>query len=118
MNLLADYLDCFQEIWQIQDLWNNYTEQECDPSWISCIDESMIQWLNKLCPGWMCAPRKPHPFGNEYHLIVDIDNGALVMWRMDLREGKEQPSKMGVKEHNKKGKMIGQMVWLVFWCHF
>ncbi len=24
----------------------------------------------------MCIPRKPHPFGNEYHLIANGDNGA------------------------------------------
>ena len=46
----------------------------------------------------MCVPRKPHPFGNEYHSIADgvTENGLEgkpIMWRMKLQEGKDRPKK-------------------------
>jgi hypothetical protein len=25
----------------------------------------MLVWYNKFCPGFMCVPRKPHPFGTN-----------------------------------------------------
>ncbi len=106
----TNYIDRFHEVRQMQDIWNSHMEEEYDPSWISCLDESMIEWLNKWCPGWMCVPRKPHPFGNEYHSIADIDDGAPVMWRVELREGKDRPSEMGAKEHDEKGKTVGLMI--------
>ncbi len=43
----ADYLDCLHKVWQMQDIWNEHMEQEYDPSWISCLVKSMIEWLNK-----------------------------------------------------------------------
>ncbi len=42
-------------------------------SWISCIDKSIIDWLNKYCPGWICVPRKPNSFGSKYHIICSND---------------------------------------------
>lgn len=39
---------------------------------ISFSDESMIDWWNSFCQDWMCVPRKPHPFGNEYHKICMV----------------------------------------------
>ena len=41
-------------------------------------------------------PRKPHPFGNEYHSIADgetekVLEGKLIMWRVKLQEGKYLP---------------------------
>ena len=61
------------------------------PSWLNCLDESMNTWLDKYCPGFMCVPRKPHPFGNEYHSIADGDGGKPIMWRVKLQEGKDRP---------------------------
>ena len=46
--------------------------------WISCLDDFMspctIQWT---CPGWIFSPRKPHPYGNEYHSICDVFSGIM-----------------------------------------
>ena len=39
------------------------------------------------------VPRKPHPFGNEYHSIADGDHGRPIMWRIKLQEGKDRPRK-------------------------
>jgi hypothetical protein len=41
----------------------------------------------------MTPPRKPHPFGNEYHTIADGDDGKPIMWRMKIVEGKDHPKK-------------------------
>ena len=48
-------------------------------------------WLNKFSPGLMVCICKPNPFGNEYHLIADGDDGKFVMWRIKLIEGKDWP---------------------------
>jgi hypothetical protein len=51
----------------------------------------MSSWLNKFCPGFICVPpRKPHPFGNEYHLIADGDDGRSIMWQVKLVKGKDK----------------------------
>ena len=67
------YNDRFHDVRQMIEAFNNHYMENYTPGWISCIDKSMIDWLNKYCPGWMCVPRKPHPFGNEYHTICDSD---------------------------------------------
>ncbi len=54
---------------------------------MSCIDKSMNSWLNKLCPGFMSLPCKPHSFGNKYHLIANGDDGKPIMWRVRIVEG-------------------------------
>ena len=55
-------------------------------------------FLDKFCPGFMCVPRKPHLFGNEYHSIADEATekgleGNPIMWRVRLQEGKDLPKK-------------------------
>ncbi len=71
--------------------FNNHYAKNYSPSWISCLDKSMNSWMDKFCPGFMCVPRKPHPFGNEYHSIADGDQGRAIMWRVELVEGKDWP---------------------------
>ncbi len=39
-------------------------------SWLSCLDELMVAFLNEHCLNWVCMKRKPHPFCNEYHTIA------------------------------------------------
>ena len=48
-----------------------------------------IWWQRWTCPGWMFVPRKPHPFGNEYHTIADAL--TMIIWGIELVEGKDQP---------------------------
>ena len=67
----------------------------------------MAIWLNKYCPGFMFVPRKPHPFGNEYHTICD---GSLegesrpILWRAMIQEGKDRPPQLGNKKYDVTGK--------------
>ena len=87
------FQDRFHEVRQMIDAFNEHYEREYSPAWLSCLDESMNSWLNKFCPGFMVCPRKPWPFGNEYHSIADGDENGHnpIMWRVRLVEGKDRP---------------------------
>ena len=65
------FLDRFHDVWKMIEGFNNHYEGEYVPSWLNCLDELMNSFLDTFCPGFMCVPRKPHPFGNEYHMISD-----------------------------------------------
>ena len=108
------FVDPFHHVRQMQDAFNAHYEENYVPSWFSCLDESMIDWLNKYCPGWMCVPRKPHPFGNEYFTIADGDKmgkkASPIMYRCELREGKDRPAELGKKEFDELGPTVGVML--------
>jgi Transposase IS4 len=104
------YRDPFHHIRQMEEEWNRNMEQQFDPSWINCLDESMMEWLSQFtCPGFMVVGRKPHPFGNERHTICCAD--STIMWHAEIVEGKDRPSQLGVKEFNNLGgPTVGLMV--------
>jgi hypothetical protein len=87
------FVDRFHEVRQMLDAFNDDYDWNYVASWLSCLDESMSSWLSKFCPGFMVVPRKPHPFGNEYHSIADGDDGRPIMFRIKLVEGKDRPKK-------------------------
>jgi hypothetical protein len=86
-----DFVNKFHDMRQLTDAFNDHKSDAYTPSWLNCLDESMNTWLNKYCPGFVVVPRKPHPFGNEYHTIANCDKGCPIMWRVLLREGKDRP---------------------------
>ena len=106
-----EMLDRFWEVRELIGAWNKNMGEMFIPSWINTIDESMSKWLNEYtCPGFMCVPRKPWRFGNEYH-----DAGCAlsdIIWQVDLREGKDHPRQLGEKTHDEKGKTIGVLLHL------
>ena len=80
------------------DYFNEHYNCEYVPSWLNCLDKSMNSFLDKFCPVFMCVPRKPRPFENEYHSIADGVTekgfeGKPIMWRVKLKEGKDRPKK-------------------------
>ena len=82
------YVDQFWEVRQLIDPLNVNMAHNFSPSWISAIDESMSKWVSEYtCPGFMSVPRKPQPFGNEYHDAGCADSD--IIWQVDLREGKD-----------------------------
>ena len=89
--------DKFDEVRKILSLFNLHYDEKYIPSWLSCLDESMNSWMDKYCPSFMCVPRKPHPFGNEYHKICDGDKGRPILWRLEIVEGKDRPKKANGK---------------------
>ena len=95
------FLDRF---WQIRDLihaWNENMKNVFKCGYITCLDESMSIWNNRwTCPGWMFVPRKPKPFGNEYHTICCGLSGIL--FAMELVEGKDRPRQLPSPPANQK----------------
>ncbi len=71
----------------------------------------MQMCLNPYVPGWMVVPWKPHPFGNEYHTICDGEFGLgnLIMWHVELQEGKDWLAKAGPKKWSNLGKTVSIM---------
>ena len=103
------FRDPFWEVrWMLQ-CWNDNMAEKFIPSWINCVDESMSKWVNEYtCPGFMFVPRKPWPFGNEYHDACCAESD--IIWSVDLREGKDRPRDLGAKEHDNNGKTVGTLL--------
>ena len=72
------FRDRFWEVQEMLEAWNANMTEQFTPSWVSCMDESMSTWMNKYSyPGRMFMPRKPWPFGNEYHTVCCSLSGIL-----------------------------------------
>ncbi len=104
------YKDGFYHVRQMIVHWNANMARVFNPGWVLVLDESMSVWTNEYsCPGLMFVPRKPWPFGNEYHTICCALCG--IMFRIELVEGKSRPRQMGPMEHDDKGgKTIGLLL--------
>ena len=92
------------------DEFNKHMGRVFSPSWVSCLDESMSPWIQRWsCPGWQCVPRKPKPFGNEYHTICCGLSGVL--YQLDMVEGKSRNVRaMGPKEFETLGETVGLLM--------
>ena len=80
--------------WTVRLLYDAYNTMMGDdglfsPSWLVCLDESMMAYLDAYCPGWMTVKRKPHPYGNEIHTIACAES-HIIFW-MELVEGQSRP---------------------------
>ena len=54
------------------------------------------------------CPRKPHPFGNEYHTACCAQSG--IMFAMEIVKGKDRPRDLGPNELSGYGKTAGSML--------
>ena len=96
------YKDRFWEIREMIEAWNASIIKTFSPGAVNCLDESMSPWTNKYtCPGFMFIPRKPWPFGNEYHSICCCKSG--IMWQVELVEGKDEPKQKPTPEFDAIG---------------
>jgi len=103
------YLDKFWEVRQMIKEWNANMVAVFIVSWAICLDESMSIWFNRwTCPGWVFCPRKPHPFGNEYHTACCALSG--IMFVIELVEGKDRPKEMAPPEFENLGKTVGLLL--------
>lgn len=103
------YKDKFFRIRDIVKSWNENMFENFTPGWISCLDESMMVWTNQFtCPGFMFVPRKPHPFGNEWHSICCGLSG--VMFAIELVEGKDRPPEAPKLPFENEGKTVGLLL--------
>ena len=90
------YKDPFFPIRYLQDKWNENLKSLFRPSWLVCLDESMSKWIQRwTCPGFVFCPRKPWPFGNEWHTIACSETTIIVF--VELVEGQDRPQQLGVK---------------------
>ena len=56
----------------------------------------------------MFVPRKPWPFGNEYHTVCCCSSG--IMWGIDLVEGKDRPQQLGIQQYDNFGSTVGLLL--------
>jgi hypothetical protein len=104
-----NYNDKFHQIRDLVDAWNKNMANNFCPGWINCLDESMSVWSNPwTCPGFMFVPRKPHPFGNEWHTICCRLSGIL--FAVELVEGKDAPPEKQRPEFDDLGKTVGLLL--------
>ena len=91
------------------DASNKNMNENSIPGWANCLDESMSVWTNKYtCPGWMFVPRKPWPFGNEYHMVCCCLSGVL--WGLELVEGKDTPRQRPPPMYQILGNTVGLLL--------
>ena len=91
------------------EVWGMNMKDNLIPDYMNCLDESMSVWTNKFtCPGFMFVPRKPWPFGNEYHTICCCSSG--IMWGIDLVEGKDHPQQLGIQQYDNFGSTVGLLL--------
>ena len=103
------YLDKFWEIRQMVEAWGLNMVENFIPGYVNCLDESMSVWTNKFtCPGFMFVPRKPWPFGSEYHTVCCCTSG--IMWGIDLVEGKDRPRALGQQQFDDMGSTVGLLL--------
>ena len=99
------------KFWEIRDLirtWNKHMKEIFSAGWALCLDESMSIWHSRwTCPGWVFCPRKPHPFGNEYHTACCGVSG--IMFSMEMAEGKDHPPQV-FENYSSLGKTSGLLM--------
>jgi hypothetical protein len=105
------FKDRFHEVQELIFAFNENMAENFMPAWINCIDESMLVWFSEYtCPGWMFVPRKPRPFGNEYHTACCGNGGIL--WALELVEGKDRPWQLDKPDFINLGKTVGLLLCL------
>ena len=81
--------------------WNQNMKDVFTAGWITCLNKSMSIWTSRwTCPGYVFCPRKPHPFGNEYHTITCGVSGIL--FGIEMVKGKDQPPELPADPRDKK----------------
>ena len=81
---VPEYRDRFFWVRELIDRFNNNMQQKFIPSWMVCVDESMVVFYNKYAPGWIVVKRKLHPMGNEYHTTACCAT-KVIFWIGRLR---------------------------------
>ena len=103
------YRDKYWQVRQMLQAFNAHMASIFSSSWVICLDESMSIWHNKFtCPGWIYCPRKPHPYGNEYHTACC--GKSHILFSLELVEGKDHPSQLQTEFDNLGGKTVGLLL--------
>lgn len=103
------YRDKYWQVRQMLHAFNTHMASIFSSSWVICLDESMSIWHNKFtCPGWIYCPRKPHPYGNEYHTACC--GKSHILFSLELVEGKDHPMQLQTEFDNLGGKTVGLLL--------
>lgn len=103
------YADKYWQVRQMLQAFNNNMASIFVCSWVICLDESMSIWHNKFtCPGWIYCPRKPHPYGNEYHTACC--GKSNILFSLELVEGKDHPRQLPIEFDDVGGKTVGLLL--------
>jgi hypothetical protein len=103
------YRDKYWQVRQMLQAFNANMASIFSCSWVICLDESMSIWHNKFtCPGWIYCPRKPHPYGNEYHTASC--GKSHILFSLELVEGKDHPPQLQTEFDNLGGKTVGLLL--------
>ena len=102
------FRDPFWQVRLILQAWNDNMAAQFLASWVLCLDESMSIWHNRwTCPGWVFCPRKPHPYGNEYHTLCCGLCGILCALEIGNSDGQRFSSRapIGIQQ-------LGEDCWI------
>lgn len=103
------YTDKFWQMRQLLAAFNSNMATIFLSSWVICLDESMSIWHNKFtCPGWVYCPRKPHPYGNEYHTACC--GKSMILFSLELVEGSAHPPQVPTQFDDCGGKTVGLLL--------
>ena len=102
------FRDKFWQVRQMVKAWNENMALKFVAAWVMCLDESMSIWHNRwTCPGWIFCPRKPHPFGNEYHTACC--GLSTILFVIEMVEGRDAPPELDV-QYSHLGKTVGLLM--------
>ena len=60
------------------EAFNKHMDKFISPGTQTCIDKSTVAFLDYwACQGWINVKRKPHSFGNENHIIADLETKMI-----------------------------------------
>jgi hypothetical protein len=103
-----NFVDKFWQIRQMIHAWNKHLANTFVAAWVVCLDERMLIWHNRLtCPGWVFCPRKPHPFGNEYHSACC--GISTILFVIEMVEGRDA-SALFCRPYEAMGKTAGLLL--------
>ncbi|KAL7502075.1 hypothetical protein ACHAXN_000162, partial [Cyclotella atomus] len=103
------FVDRFWEVPHMILQWNQNMAEVFAARWVKCLDKSMSIWTNRwTCLGWVFRPRKPWPFGNEYHSAFCALCG--LMFSIELVEGKDRPAQLRNQKYDAYGKTAGLLL--------
>jgi hypothetical protein len=74
--------DKLYQIRAFLDAYNKILKEAIIPGKYLCVDESMNQWLGHGMPNLMKIPRKPHPIGQEWWTVADVQTCYII--RLDI----------------------------------
>lgn len=82
--------DKFFRVRKMCEMWQQHQDRYgIFSGYLNVTDESMMEFLNRNCPGWQWVDRKPKPYGNLFHTAACAL--TAIIFSLELFEGKDRP---------------------------